>query len=98
MQKWFWLNLDTVSSDGNDEARSERIEIGAPIHLALERFQFVDLALPSTVGPRFVIRRRDLTPRIMGYQRFIAPIGVEPARRITIHRSDALAEWQQLAA
>ena len=37
---------------GSDEARSEQIEIGAPVHLALERFQFVDLALCLTVGPR----------------------------------------------
>ena len=32
-----------------------------------------------------VIRDRKLTPRITGYQRFIAPIGVEPARQITAY-------------
>ena len=36
--------------------------------------------------PKTVIRRGNLTPRIKGYQRFIAPIGVELARRITLQR------------
>ena len=37
----------------------------------------------TTTPSLFVIRRRKVTPRIIGYQRFNAPIGVEPARRIT---------------
>ena len=47
-----------------------------------------ELQNPVYDSPRgvFVIRRRKLTPRITGYQRFIAPIGVEPARRITARR------------
>ena len=36
-----------------------------------------------------VIRRGNLTPRIKGSQRVSAPIGVEPARRITPAQAQA---------
>ena len=83
-RKCYWTYVE--KDGGRDEIRDDLAETIRSHYDRLERIADDVDRLGYKVAAKIlsVIRRRKLTPRIIGYQRFIAPIGVEPARRITI--------------
>ena len=82
-RKCYWTYVE--KDGGRDEIRDDLAETIRSHYDRLERIADDVDRLGYKVAAKIlsVIRRRKLTPRIIGYQRFIAPIGVEPARRIT---------------